>query len=53
MMTDQKTEELLDKVRHRMLQLKQRNFFGTLTIEVDYKDGGISDKYIGDREKIL
>lgn len=52
-MTDQKIEEFLDKVRFRMIELKQRKFFGKLTIEVDYKDGGISDKHIGDREKIL
>ncbi len=52
-MIDEKIEQFLDKVRHKMLQLKQRKFFGKLTIEIDYKDGGISDKHIGDREKIL
>ena len=42
-----------ERIKAVMLALGDRKFFGKLTIEVDFKDGGVVDVYITPRERIV
>ncbi len=52
-MIDQKIEKIIEQIKKRLINLQERKFHGKITIDVDYKDGGIPSAHIGEREKIL
>lgn len=42
-----------ERLRSLLLDMNQKKFWGKITIEIDFKDGGITDAYVSAKEKIV
>lgn len=42
----------VDKIKFVLLQLNQRQFTGTMTIEINFRDGGIASMHSNIKEQV-